>query len=178
MFHSRDSAAQLGGRLFAGLHSLLLVLICLIVPSLAADSIAREKRDGTLGLLFLTPLTAGGIVAGKALALSLRVFTLWLAVVPVLAIPFLTGGVSWLDALTAIDLEFCAAVLCLAAGILASTLAKDRTAAFTLALFLGAAFVFLFACSLFIWLVSPVSARTRRFSRQCFSRGGNGWGKS
>ncbi|HTA31241.1 MAG TPA: hypothetical protein VK731_12195, partial [Candidatus Cybelea sp.] len=65
-------SAQLGSWLFGGLHSLLLGLIFLIVPGLTADCIARERREGTLGLLFLTPLSAGGIVAGKALAQGLR----------------------------------------------------------------------------------------------------------
>src|ERR1700691_2163835 len=54
--NSHQTAAQLGGWLFASLHTLLLGLILLIVPALTADCIAREKREGTLGLLFLTPL--------------------------------------------------------------------------------------------------------------------------
>ena len=146
-------AAELGSWLFAGLHSLLLGLICLIVPGLAADSIAREKREGTLGLLFLTPLTAGGIVAGKGLALAIRVLTLWLAVLPVLTIPFLTGGVRWFDALTAMDLEFCAAVLCLGGGLLASSITQERNAAFALALLFGVAFVLLFGWLFVFWLL-------------------------
>ena len=69
---SERPAAQMGGWLFASLHTMLLGLILLIVPGLTADCIAREKREGTLGLLFLTPLSAVGIVAGKALAQGLR----------------------------------------------------------------------------------------------------------
>ena len=35
--------------LFAGLHALLLLLlICAFVPTMAAESIARERREGTL----------------------------------------------------------------------------------------------------------------------------------
>jgi ABC-type transport system involved in multi-copper enzyme maturation permease subunit len=131
---SERPAEQMGGWLFASLHTMLLGLILLIVPGLTADCIAREKREGTLGLLFLTPLSAGGIVAGKALAQGLRAFTLWLAVLPLLTIPFLTGGVTWFDALSALSLEFCATVLCLAAGLLASSLARERNTAFLLAL--------------------------------------------
>jgi len=138
------SSAQVGGWLFGGLHTLLLVLIVLIVPALAADCIAREKREGTLSLLFLTPLNAGGIVAGKALAHALRAFTLWLAVLPMLTIPFLTGGVTWGDAFTALNLEFCATVLCLAAGLLASSLGLRRNAVFMLALLFGVLFLFVF----------------------------------
>ena len=143
--HSDRPATQLGGWLMGGLHTLLLGLIFLIVPALTADCIAREKREGTLGLLFLTPLSAGGIVAGKALALALRALTLWLAVLPILAIPFMTGGITWFDAFSALSLEFCAAVLCLAAGLLASSLARQRSAAFFLAFLFGGIFLFIFS---------------------------------
>src|SRR5271170_5831836 len=100
--NSNKSPARLGSGLFGGLHSLLLGLILAIVPALTADCIARENREGTLGLLFMTPLSAGGIVAGKALAQGLRAFTLWLAVLPILAIPFMTGGLTWFDAASAL----------------------------------------------------------------------------
>jgi ABC-type Na+ efflux pump permease subunit len=139
------SSAQVGSWIFAALHSLLLGLILLIVPGMAADCIARERREGTLGLLFLTPLSAGGIVAGKTLAQALRALTLWLAVLPILAIPFMTGGITWFDAFTALSLEFCATVLCLAAGLLASSLVRERNAAFLLAFLLAAVFLVLFS---------------------------------
>src|SRR5579864_2928278 len=71
------TSAEIGPRLLVSMHILLLGLIFMTVPLLAADSIAREKRDGTLGLLFLTPLSASGIVAGKAMVVTLRTFTLW-----------------------------------------------------------------------------------------------------
>ena len=143
--NSDKPSDQLGGWLFADLHTLLLGLIALIVPALTADGIAREKREGTLGLLFLTPLSAGGIVTGKALAQGLRAFTLWLAVLPILTIPFMTGGVTWFDAGSAVSLEFCAMVLCLAAGLLASSLARERNSAFLLAYSFAAFFLFLFS---------------------------------
>jgi ABC-type Na+ efflux pump permease subunit len=136
--------AQMGGWFLGGLHTWFLALVFLFVPALTADCIAREKRDGTLGLLFLTPLSAGGIVAGKVLAQALRVFTLWLAVLPILTISFVAGGVTWFDALSALSLEFCATVFCLAAGFLASTLTRQRGSAFVWAYLLSAAFWFVF----------------------------------
>ena len=41
--------------------------VLVIVSALSSDSISREKREGTLGLLFLTPLGSRDIVIGKAL---------------------------------------------------------------------------------------------------------------
>jgi ABC-type Na+ efflux pump permease subunit len=146
--------AQMGGWLLGTIHSLLLTLILVFVPALAADGIARERRDGTLGLLFLTPLSAGGIVTGKALAQAMRAFNLWLAVTPVLTIPFLTGGVTRYDGLCALSIEFCATVLCLGAGLLASTFAKERNSAFILGFLLGIAFWVVFMLVEMIALIS------------------------
>jgi ABC-type transport system involved in multi-copper enzyme maturation permease subunit len=145
VIENRDETDKVMGQyLFAGLHVALMGLICLVVPLMTADCIAREKREGTLGLLFLTPLTAGGIVAGKGLAQALRALTMWVSVAPVLAIPFVMGGIEWADASAFLALEFSALVLCLAAGLLASTLVRGRGAAFVLALFLGVLFVAVF----------------------------------
>jgi ABC-type transport system involved in multi-copper enzyme maturation permease subunit len=146
-----EPAAAMGPLLFAVFHGLLLFLIGLSVPIMAADCIAREKREGTLGLLFLTPLSAMGIVLGKGMVLALRAFTLWLAVLPVLTIPFLLGGIGQIDVVRAIGAEFCVAVLSLAAGLLASSVVKSRGAAFFLAPLLALCFVaflavFLVAC--------------------------------
>ena len=86
---------------------------------MSADCISRETREGTLGLLFLTPLTAMGIVIGKGLVQVFRAFTLWLAVLPVLIIPCLSGGVTSGDIYSALTIEFCVTLLCLSAGLLA-----------------------------------------------------------
>jgi ABC-type Na+ efflux pump permease subunit len=123
------------------IHVLLLGLIWAFVPALTADCIARERREGTLGLLFLTPLTASGIVLGKILAQTLRALTLWLAVLPVLTLPFLFGGVTWADVASIFTIELCAGMMGLAAGILASSLTDNRGLAFSLAFLLMAACV-------------------------------------
>jgi ABC-type transport system involved in multi-copper enzyme maturation permease subunit len=121
------------------IHVLLLGLIWGFVPAITADCIARERREGTLGLLFLTPLTASGVVLGKILAQTLRALTLWLAVLPALTIPFLYGSVTWADVVSIFTIELCAGMMGLAAGVLASSLTDSRALAFTLAfLFMGA----------------------------------------
>src|SRR5271165_4992133 len=59
-----------------------------------ADCLAEEKRDGTLGLLFLTDLKGYDVVFGKLAATSLNGFYALLAVVPLMAVPLLLGGVT------------------------------------------------------------------------------------
>jgi len=61
-------------------------------PRSTADSISEEKREGTLGLLFLTDLKGYDIVLGKMVAGSLNSFYSVVAVLPMLAIPLLMGG--------------------------------------------------------------------------------------
>jgi len=59
-----------------------------------ADCISEEKREGTLGLLFLTDLRGYDVVLGKLAGTSLNTFYGLIAVVPLLAVPFLLGGVT------------------------------------------------------------------------------------
>ena len=59
-----------------------------------ADCLSEEKREGTLGLLFLTDLKGYDVVFGKLVANSLSSLYGVLAVVPMLALPLLLGGVT------------------------------------------------------------------------------------
>lgn len=71
------------------------ILYCLLAGVQAtADCLSQEKREGTLGLLFLTDLKGYDIVAGKLAATSLNAFYCVLAVVPMLAVPLILGGVT------------------------------------------------------------------------------------
>ena len=116
---------SLGGQLFGDLHFTLFWAVWVLVPLLTADCISRERREGTLGLLFLTRLSATDIVFAKTLAHALRALTLWFAALPVLTLPFLLGGVSWLEVLTSAAINFSSICWALAAGLLASAWSKS-----------------------------------------------------
>jgi ABC-type transport system involved in multi-copper enzyme maturation permease subunit len=111
---------NIGGRLFAHLHFTLFCAIWILVPMLTADCISRERREGTLGLLFLTRLNGADIVVAKGLAHGLRALTLWVAALPVVAIPFMLGGLSWAEAFLSVLINLSAMCWALAAGLLAS----------------------------------------------------------
>lgn len=78
------------------LHELAWLMFCaaLLMGLLAADSISRERREGTLGLLLLTDLTPRQIVLGKMLSCGLTGFAALLGFMPVLTSTVLAGGVS------------------------------------------------------------------------------------
>jgi ABC-type transport system involved in multi-copper enzyme maturation permease subunit len=61
---------------------------------LTADCLSEEKREGTLGLLFLTDLKGYDVVLGKLLATSLHSVYGLLSIFPILALPLLMGGVT------------------------------------------------------------------------------------
>jgi ABC-type Na+ efflux pump permease subunit len=95
-----------------------------------ADCLSEEKREGTLGLLFLTDLKGYDVVLGKLAATSLNASYGVLAVVPMLAVPLLMGGVTLGEfgrmALVTLNALF----FSLSAGLCVSSLSRSaRTAA-------------------------------------------------
>jgi len=143
-----------GGEIFALLHTVLSITLLLAAPAFAADCIARERREGTLGLLGLTPLRPVEIVLGKVAVQAVRLVSLWLACVPVLALPVLMGGVSRVDFQYALGIEFMILVGGLAAGLVATSLhtrwVHSAAWAFAGTLF-GGQCLTLFAASLLRW---------------------------
>ncbi|HAB15228.1 MAG TPA: ABC transporter permease [Verrucomicrobiota bacterium] len=120
------NGGQLNGRgYFMGLHRLLFLGIWLVAPVLTADCLSREKREGTLGLLFLTPLRPVDVVVGKAFVHALRGLVFVLAVIPIMIVPVLLGGVSWLDACRMMLLQLAALGMALAAGLSASAVTES-----------------------------------------------------
>jgi ABC-type transport system involved in multi-copper enzyme maturation permease subunit len=90
-----------------------------------ADCLSQEKREGTLGLLFLTDLKGYDVVLGKLVATSVTSLYGLLAIVPVLAIPLLLGGVTngefWRTVIVLVNTF----LFSLAVGVFASVLTRD-----------------------------------------------------
>ena len=125
LFQDVHVGAGLGGRIFYALNSCLMFTILLVGPVITADCIAQEKREGTLGLLFLAPLKPRDIVVAKALSNALRAFTLLLAVAPMMALPVVFGGVPLIVLFSSMVGQLVALSIALSAGILASTLHRQ-----------------------------------------------------
>lgn len=123
-FHSRLLGLGGGGgrALFIGLTHLAAWVCLLGGVRLTSDAISREKRDGTLGFLFLSHLSGLDIVLGKLLAQATCGFYALLAVMPMLALPFLDGGVQgrefWFEMLALTNTLFFSVCL----GLLVSSL--------------------------------------------------------
>ena len=111
---------HIGRDLFQFLHLALFISICVLVPFSASDCISLERREGTLGLLFLTPLRARDIVLAKASANGFRAIGLLISVTPVFTIPFLLGGVSWQQVVVSLLVNFSAVCITLGMAMIAS----------------------------------------------------------
>jgi len=61
-----------GVALFGKLNLFIFCVIWVFVPLAAADAVSRERREGTLALLYLTEMRALGIVVGKTFVHLLR----------------------------------------------------------------------------------------------------------
>jgi hypothetical protein len=83
-----------GSHLFYLLIWLDFALALLSGALLTADCLSREKREGTLGLLFLTDLNGFDVVAGKFTALALVPLHALLATLPVVSMCVFMGGVT------------------------------------------------------------------------------------
>lgn len=138
-----------GGQLLAIMNVGLFTCIWIAVPVVVADCVSRERREGTLGLLFLTPLTPGSIIVAKSFVHALRAFSLILATLPILAIVFLVGGVSSDELLRSLLLNAAALLCSLAAGILASSYGRHWIRVVLVSSLLGGLFCTLY-CGLYM----------------------------
>lgn len=109
---------------------------------LTADALSAEKRDGTLGLLFLSNLKGYDVVLGKFLATSLNAIYGLLALLPITGVPLVLGGVAgaeyWRMSLALLNALF----VSLTAGLGVSVFMRDahRSRGLTLGLVLLLAF--------------------------------------
>ncbi len=91
---ARGQAADRGQMAFYAVSGLAMLFAMFAGASVTADCLSQEKRNGTLGLLFLTDLKGYDVVLGKLAASSLQASSGLLGILPVLALPLLMGGVT------------------------------------------------------------------------------------
>lgn len=131
MFMLAGPSRSAGNFMFTFLSWYTLLTTLLAGIFLASDSLSEERREGTLGLLFLTDLKSYDIVLGKFMAVSLNAFYGLLAVFPVLALPLLAGGVTaavfWRTCLALLNLLF----FSVTAGMLISSFCSSSYRALT-----------------------------------------------
>src|SRR5438094_6487117 len=131
IFEAQAPPKELGKEVFNIVSGLFLLSSLAAGVRYTADCLSEEKREGTLGFLFLTDLRGYDVVLGKLLATSLRGFYALLAFLPILAITQMMGGVTgaqyWKSTLALVNALFCS----LAAGMFSSAISRDSQKALT-----------------------------------------------
>ena len=83
-----------GEFLFAFTAAVATLFCCGAGLFLTVDAISSEKRQGTLGLLFLTELRGADIVLGKLASAGATAVSAFLTIFPIMAISICLGGVT------------------------------------------------------------------------------------
>ncbi|MDX1952600.1 MAG: ABC transporter permease [Verrucomicrobiota bacterium] len=168
LLHIFRDQASVGNRLFYPL-AISVFFYCLLSGVLrTADTISAERRDNTLGFLFLTNLRGHDVVLGKLFGAGIHVFYGFFAIIPILMIPALVGGVTLIEvsrsALALVSTLF----LSISVGILVSSLFLRGLIAITVGILLlltiafapliiGESSRFIFGMILFTQIIPSIS---------------------
>jgi len=140
LFRDAVPSSVHGRHLFRTLFTFAFVYCLFIGSRVTADCMSEEKREGTLGLLFLTDLKGYDVVFGKLVATSLNSVYGLLAIIPVIALTVQLGGVSagelWRASLVLLNTLF----FSLAAGIFVSTVSRNERKAMFATVFVSLLF--------------------------------------
>lgn len=107
----------------------------------AARCLSEERANGTLGLLFLTPLKTVDVVSGKFTAAALLSLQMAITLAPMLAVTALFGGVSFGEVARASLWVANVTFFFIAASMLASALTASEVAAMALSLLFASAVI-------------------------------------
>jgi len=145
-----STPVMMGRYIFNGIVGAAL-FVSLSACVFSADAISAERRDGTLGLLFLTRVRVLDVLLGKIGSIGITSLGALMAFLPVLMVPVLAGGVTGAEAARK-ALGLCDALfLALSAGLCASAAQRERSHALRFAL------AFVTGVTLLPWLAYAVA---------------------
>lgn len=127
-------------------------IVSLIVPVMTASSISGEKERQTFDIMMTTCMSPLSIVFGKVSSAVLRVLFYVMGSLPVMALSFVVGGLSW-----SVLFYFVLAVIVLSVfagsiGILCSSLCRRSISAVILTFVMYFVLNILTFCPLFVYL--------------------------
>ena len=99
-------------------------IISISIPVITASSVSGEREKGTLDTLLTTTTSYFSIVFGKMMSAVIRIMIFILASIPLIAISFMVGGLSWGILIEFIFLAFVFAILAGSIGVYCSSKCK------------------------------------------------------
>lgn len=101
-----------------------LCIVALIIPLMAASAVTGEKERQTFDILMTTQIKPIQVVTGKMGSAIIRVMLYVLASVPIMAVGFTLGGISWWVLLIYLVLTLVLAILEAAVAVFCSAVCK------------------------------------------------------
>ncbi len=123
---------RVGRTMFEWVLAAELVVLLFIVPGVSASAVSGERDRQTLIPLQVTLIGPSGIFFGKVASSSAFVLLLVIAALPVLAVPYLVGGISLTNVILSLITLLCLGVMLAMIGVSCSAIFK-RTQTATLA---------------------------------------------
>lgn len=124
-----NQITSFGMPMYVTLFAAIIFTLMILVPAVVGGSISSERGNMTLQPLQLTALKPFDIVFGKLVASLAYLVLLLLCLTPVMATPFLVGGVPFVDVLRSFGLLLLLCVELAAVALAVSSLVKRPTAA-------------------------------------------------
>ena len=151
--YSSGGNAQMFSRfvaMFPAVSIAELVMVALVIPVLTASAISGERERQTFDILLTTEITPFRIITGKMGSAVIQIMMFVVVSIPIMAMGFTIGGVSWWALLLYLALALVLAIFEGAIGIFCSSFCKKSITAIImsyviLAFFYGATFLPLIA---------------------------------
>ncbi len=106
-----------------------IVILGVVVPVRTASSISGEKERQTFDIMMTTSMTPFSIIAGKVTTAIVQSMLFVLASMPVMALSFIIGGMSWAYLFWFLGMAFLVSFFAASIGILCSALCKKSISA-------------------------------------------------
>lgn len=106
-----------------------LVILGVVVPVRTASSISGEKERQTFDIMMTTDMTPFSIILGKVMTAIVQSMLFVVASMPIMALSFIIGGMSWSYLFWFLALALLASFFAASIGILCSSLCKKSISA-------------------------------------------------
>ncbi len=120
-----------------------LIILGLVVPVRTASAISGEKERQTFDIMMTTSMSPFSVIMGKVMTAIVQGMFFVVASMPVMALSFIIGGMSWVYLFLFLGIAFLVSLFAASIGILCSSLCKKSISAvimsyvFYLIFFLG-----------------------------------------
>lgn len=142
--------------LFPVLGCIEVALLSLIVPIITSGSISGERERQTLDIMLTTPVSPFSIALGKLGSAMMVVMMYMITSIPVMAIAFVLGGMSWGALLGLFAILLYLGIYVGSVGVFCSSVVKKSVMATILTITIGIAIIIVTSVILYIGIAMKI----------------------